>query len=86
MLRGLSGHEALSQPFEFRVDLLYNGTSEVKFDDVLGKDLGIEMELPNGNARYVHGVVAELGFTGSDRHWKVLVEQRLRSMTLTTNA
>ena len=62
VLRGLSGREALSEPFEYRVDVLYSGTSAVDYDKVLGEPLKIEMDLPDGNTRYIHGLAVEMGF------------------------
>ena len=70
VLRGLSGREALSEPFEFRVDLLYSGTSAVDYDKILGEPIKIEMDLPESETRYIHGIAVEMGFMGTQRHWQ----------------
>ena len=46
VLRGVTGREALSEPFEYVADILPKKDTTVDFDAVLGKPLGLEIELP----------------------------------------
>ena len=62
VLRGATGREALSEPFEFEVDILPPKDAKVKYDDVLGEPLSLEIELPENRKRFVHGIVVKLGY------------------------
>ena len=55
LLTGFSGTEALSQLFEFHLDLL--AENDVPFDRIVGQEANIEMRLGNGEKRYLHGII-----------------------------
>ncbi len=57
LLDSLSGSEALSQLFQFDVNLL-SEDSAIDFDAVVGKPLAITGLLSDGSARYWHGIVS----------------------------
>lgn len=54
----MSGHEELSRPYEFAVEVL---TEDEKLDPqkVLGKNLTVQVELPDEKLRYFNGIAVE---------------------------
>jgi type VI secretion system secreted protein VgrG len=54
LLGGFSGREAISQPFLFECDLLSEDPA-LDMMKVLDKPVTIELSLPGGDTRYVHG-------------------------------
>ena len=54
---GLRGHEAISQLFNFHIDLMAELTTEVHFDQILGQSVTLEMRLRDGGTRYFNGLV-----------------------------
>jgi type VI secretion system secreted protein VgrG len=45
LLTRFRGHEAISQPFNFQLDLLAEAKNEIPFDRILGQDITVEMRL-----------------------------------------
>ena len=66
LLAGFSGTEGVSKPFAFSIDLL-SEDSRIDCDGLLGKPLAIEMDLPNGEVRYIHGLVRRFSQLGRDQ-------------------
>lgn len=56
LLIGVSGHEAISQLFHFELDLLAEDANKVKFDNLLGQKVTVELKLPNDKQRYFNGI------------------------------
>ncbi|MGA4321362.1 type VI secretion system Vgr family protein [Ectopseudomonas hydrolytica] len=56
LLQGMDGSEELGRPFQYHLELTSEDGS-VKFDQLLGKPMGLSLELPNGGDRYFHGIV-----------------------------
>jgi type VI secretion system secreted protein VgrG len=56
LLIGFSGHEAISQPFEFRLDLLAENTTHVPFELLLGQRVSIQLRVEHGTFRHFSGV------------------------------
>jgi type VI secretion system secreted protein VgrG len=56
LLRSFSVHEKLSCLFEFDLDLL-SENYEINFDDIIGQNVTIRMELPEGGTRYWNGYI-----------------------------
>ncbi|OAI41316.1 hypothetical protein AYO40_03410 [Planctomycetaceae bacterium SCGC AG-212-D15] len=65
LLNRFTGSEAISELFRFELELL--AEQEVDFDAVLGKPASIEIDLPGGSQRFVHGIVSRL--TQGRRVW-----------------
>jgi type VI secretion system secreted protein VgrG len=63
LLKSMNGREAMSQPFQWELDLLSEKT-DVDPDDLLGKKVSIGMTLPNGKKRFFHGFVSEFSLGG----------------------
>src|SRR6266496_517093 len=55
LLMGMIGHEAISQLFNFHLDLLAEDASKVKFDKLLGQKITVALKLPNDKERYFSG-------------------------------
>src|SRR3954453_6137747 len=56
LLVGFSGHEAISRPFEFQLDLLAENETKVPFEQLLGQKVVVELTTAEGGARYFSGV------------------------------
>ncbi len=60
LLETLHGHEALSQPFHFRLGLLALKTTTVPFDKLLGQSSTVRMDLPDNQKRYFNGMISRV--------------------------
>jgi type VI secretion system secreted protein VgrG len=60
------GEEALSEPFRFRIEAV-SDDGEVDLAKLAGKGVTLEMALPDGGERRIHGIVARLRQDGRDR-------------------
>jgi type VI secretion system secreted protein VgrG len=56
LLRGFSAHEEISRLFEFDLDLL-SENKEIDFNDIIGQNVTIRMELPEGGQRFWNGFI-----------------------------
>ncbi|MFO7912906.1 MAG: type VI secretion system tip protein VgrG [Desulfotignum sp.] len=56
LLQSFSGHEELSRLFEFDLDLL-SENYEINFDDIIGQNVTIRMDLMEGGTRYWNGFI-----------------------------
>ncbi len=56
LLRSFSAHEEISRLSEFDLDLL-SEDYEINFDDIIGQNVTIRMELPRGGTRYWNGFI-----------------------------
>jgi len=57
LLRSFSGHEELSRLFAFDLDLL-SENYEIDFDDIIGQNVTIRMDLPEGGTRHWNGFIS----------------------------
>src|SRR5579872_4160002 len=57
LLTALRGHEAISQLFDFEIDLLAKTGADVRFDRILGQSITVELRLYDGDKRYFNGIV-----------------------------
>jgi type VI secretion system secreted protein VgrG len=57
LLTSIRGHEAISQLFNFQLDLLAEAENEIRFDRVVGQNVTVEMRLANEEKRYFNGLV-----------------------------
>ena len=63
--RHMQGREALSELFDYRVELLSEDDS-IGLEDILGTPLQLEMTLQGGATRYFHGHVVQFAYAGTD--------------------
>jgi type VI secretion system secreted protein VgrG len=68
LLVGFSGHEAISQPFTFELDLAAEDQSLVDFEKLLGRKITVNLTLPEGQKRHFSGICTSLtqGMRGID--------------------
>lgn len=57
LLRGFSVHEEISRLFEMDLDLLSEDYA-IHFDDIIGQNVTVRMDLPEGGTRYWNGYIS----------------------------
>lgn len=65
LLRGFTGHEAMSRLFSFELDLL-STDPEIKFEKIIGQKVTIRVRLGKDTERFFHGMISRFMQTGSD--------------------
>lgn len=65
LLRGFTGHEAMSRLFSFELDLL-STDPEIKFEEIIGQKVTIRVRLGREKERFFHGLINRFMQTGSD--------------------
>jgi type VI secretion system secreted protein VgrG len=58
LVTGFSGHEELSRPFSFELDLVALNSTSVPFDALIGMPVMLAMAIPGGGTRYFNGFVS----------------------------
>jgi len=66
LLKGFSGHEAMSRLFSFDVELLSEVNPAVDFDSIVGKRVTMQVHHPGGT-RYINGLVRRFSQGAGDR-------------------
>ena len=66
LLVGLRGHEAVSELFQFHLNLLATNATTIAFDKLMGQAVTVKIVLPNGKARFVNGHVRRFSQGGRD--------------------
>ncbi len=56
LLERMTGHEDVSKPFEFTLEML-SLNAAIDPADLLRKPITVEMDLPDGSVRYINGIV-----------------------------
>jgi type VI secretion system secreted protein VgrG len=64
LFHGMHAREELSRLSEFQINLLSEKDS-INVDDILGKAVGVALELPNGGTRYFNGYVTRFSAGGT---------------------
>jgi len=59
----MNGFEALGRLYQYELEL-QSPKPDLALDDLLGIDLTVEFDLPNGDTRFFHGYVTEFSQTG----------------------
>ena len=57
LLVGFSGREAISQLFEYSLDLIAPDQAEIPFEKLLAQKVSVSLELPDSEKRYFSGIV-----------------------------
>ena len=65
VFRHMHGREALSELFDYQIELLSEDDS-IKLEDVLGTPLTLTMQLQGGAERHFHGHVAQFTYAGTE--------------------
>ncbi|WP_406695663.1 type VI secretion system tip protein TssI/VgrG [Singulisphaera sp. Ch08] len=58
LLEKFRGHERLSAPFQFELDLLAEDETDIAFKKVLGQSVTVSLQRPNGATRYFNGIIS----------------------------
>ncbi len=61
---GFSGQEAISSMFRFHLDLIAENQNTIAFDKLLGQKVSIELQLPDANSRFFHGILCSFSQGG----------------------
>ena len=61
LLQKVSGTEAISRLFEFQLELLAESSTEIAFDQILGQNVTVTLQMPDGSSRYLNGIVNKFG-------------------------
>jgi type VI secretion system secreted protein VgrG len=69
LLVGFQGHEAISQPFSFQLELLAKDPGKIEFDKLLGENITAHITLPGEGKRHFNGICSRLSQLGSDVHF-----------------
>ena len=73
LITALKGHEEISHLFDFRVNLVADVKTEVKFDKIIGQSVTVEMLLLDGAKRYFNGIVRRFSQGSRDENfWQFL--------------
>jgi type VI secretion system secreted protein VgrG len=65
VFRRMHGREALSELFDYQVELLCEDDT-IKLEDILGTPIMLTMQLQDGGERYFHGHVIQFIYTGTE--------------------
>ena len=65
LLRSFTGHEGISQPFRFRLELV-SEKHPINLESIIGQNLTANMTLSDGSTRYFNGFVSQFTQTGQD--------------------
>ena len=66
LLVGVRGREAVSELYQFELELLAANYMVIEFDKLMGQGVAVEMQLPTGESRYFHGIVSRFSEGKSD--------------------
>jgi type VI secretion system secreted protein VgrG len=79
LLVGIQGREAISQLFEFQLELLAKRDAAVAFDRIVGQRATLQLPLPTGGNRYFNGIIRRFEQGGRDpefmHFWAELVPE-----------
>jgi len=87
LFKSLQGEEALSQPFKFNIEML-SQADDLDFKNIVGNYLGITIQFPEDNQRYINGMVTRFIQAGRDSRFTVYyaeIRPWLWALTLTHN-
>src|SRR5215469_5540402 len=84
LLTDFQGCEAISQLFNFQVDLLAEPKSEIHFDRIIGQNVTVEMQLANEEKRYFNGLVKRFSQGARDENFVHFRAELVPSLWLLT--
>jgi type VI secretion system secreted protein VgrG len=68
LLQGFTGHEGISRPFNFHLELL-SEKNTIDFQDIVGKNVTISVTLADESKRYFNGFVSRFAQRGNDERF-----------------
>ncbi len=66
LLQGLTGREGISRLFNFQLELLAYNNDAISFNDLVGQNVTITIQLPDGTPRYINGYVSRFAQGATD--------------------
>ena len=69
LLEGLRGHEGISRLFSFELEVLAYNNDSISFRDIVGQNVTISIQLPDGTPRYINGYVSRFSQGGTDERF-----------------
>ena len=66
VFRQLTGREEVSRLFEWQLELLAENNANVKPEDLLGRDITIELQTQTKGSRFLNGQVTRFAFVGKE--------------------
>ena len=84
LITGFQGQEEISRLFNFKVDLIAAQTHEVRFDQIIGQSVTLEMRLLDGDKRYFNGIVTRFSQGRRDEtfvHFRAEITPKLWLLT-----
>jgi type VI secretion system secreted protein VgrG len=65
LFRAMVGREAISEPYQYQLTLVSDDDS-VAFEDLLGTDMTVEVDVLGDEKRYFHGLVSHFSYVGTE--------------------
>ena len=69
LLQEISGHEGISRLFSYELDLLAYDNDSISFEDIVGQNVTITIQLPDGTPRYINGYVSRFTQGATDERY-----------------
>jgi type VI secretion system secreted protein VgrG len=69
LLQSLTGHEAISRLFSYELELLAYDDDSITFKNIVGQNVTITIQLPDGTPRYINGYVSRFSQGGTDERY-----------------
>ncbi len=70
-LVGVNGVESMSQLFRFQFEMFAENSTDIPFDQILGKKITAHIEAPGNNTRHLSGICSRLSQGGRDPYFTV---------------
>jgi type VI secretion system secreted protein VgrG len=69
LLQGLAGQEGISRLFTYELELLAYDNSAITFSSIVGQNVTITIQLPDGSSRYINGYVSRFAQGATDERY-----------------
>ncbi len=69
LLTEFSGEEEISQLFSFELEMLAEKSKTIAFDQLLGADIGVELQGVDGKKRHFHGICSRVSQGDTDEYF-----------------
>jgi type VI secretion system secreted protein VgrG len=69
LLQSLSGYEEISRLFSFELELLAPDNDSISFKNMVGQNVTLTIQLPNGTPRYINGYVSRFAQGATDERF-----------------
>ena len=66
LLQSLTGHEGISRLFNYELEMLAYDNDSITFNDIVGQNVTITIQLADGTPRYINGYVSRFAQGGTD--------------------